>query len=111
MAYDVTNEHVRPRPLAARRATVAQSRLGDEIRHLVGTIWPVLREQRVATGHNVVVYHGDDDGMLSIEAGVEVPAGFTESGEVRSSATPAGEVATVAYFGDYARMHPAYVAL
>jgi effector-binding domain-containing protein len=111
MGYEVRVEQVRPRPLTAVRANVSRAQLGDEIRRLVGTVWPVLREQRVATGHNVVIYHGGSSRTLDIEAGVETPSGFAECRDVRSAATPAGEAVTTAHFGDYAQMHGAYAAL
>jgi effector-binding domain-containing protein len=111
VTYEVRAERAEPRPLAAVRAEAAQDRLGAEIIRLLDMVWPVLRAQRVATGHNVIVYHGERNGVLTIDAGVEVPAGFEPDGDVRSRATPSGEVATVAYFGDYSQMAPAYAAI
>jgi effector-binding domain-containing protein len=111
VTYDVRAERAQSRPLAAVHAEVARDRLGAEIIQLLNMVWPVLRGQGVATGHNVVVYHGENGGALTIDAGVEVPAGFEPAGDVRSAATPSGEAVTVAYFGDYTRMAPAYAAI
>jgi effector-binding domain-containing protein len=111
VTYDVRAERAEPRQLAAVQAEVAPDRLGAEIISHLDKVWPVLRAQGVATGHNVIIYRGEKDGLLTFEAGVEVPAGFAEDRGVRAVATPSGEVATVAYFGDYSRMAPAYTAI
>ena len=71
-------------------------------------VWPVLREQGVVTGHNVVVYRPPG---LSIEAGVEVFGDIVETDNVRRSSTPAGRVATTASWGDYSKIGAAYEAL
>jgi effector-binding domain-containing protein len=106
--YAIRVEDALPRPLAAIRGTATRATLGSTIIKLLDQVWPVVREQQVRTGHNVVVYFG---GLANIEAGVEVFGDFQDQGDVRLSATPAGPVATTAYFGEYSRMAPAYDAL
>ena len=103
-------EWAEPRQLAAIHAATTQQRLSADIPRLVGQIWPVLREQGVRTGHNVVIYRGSP-AALAIDAGVEVFSEFTGHGEIQPVSTPVGEVATTAHFGDYALMAPAYAAL
>jgi GyrI-like small molecule binding domain len=100
--YPVTVEHVASRSLA-----VAWGSRVSEIISLLDQVWPVLRGQGVRTGHNVVVYYGSN----RLAAGVEVPDGFTPTAAVTPANTPAGEVATTAYHGEYTRMRPAYAAL
>jgi hypothetical protein len=56
MSYEVRVERADPRPLAAIGTTTTHQRLGADIVRLLDMIWPVLREQNVRTGHNVVVY-------------------------------------------------------
>jgi effector-binding domain-containing protein len=109
--YDVRTERAQPRSLAAIRARIPRDRLGPEIIRLLDVIWPVLRAQQVSTGHNVVIYHGTADGTLTVDVGVEVPAGFVPDGDVQPAATPEGDVATAAHFGDYAKLAGAYAAL
>jgi effector-binding domain-containing protein len=111
VGYDVRTERVQARPLAAIGAQVARERLGADIIRLLDMVWPVLRAQGARTGHNVVIYHGARDGVLSITVGVEAPDGFESSGAVQPAATPAGEVATTAHFGEYSRLAAAYEAL
>jgi len=111
MDYDVRTEQAQPRPLAAIRARIPRDRVGENIIAMLDVIWPVLRAQGAVTGHNVVIYNGAEDGLLTVDVGVEVPAGFAADGDVRPAATPSGEVAATAHFGDYARLGDAYTAL
>jgi effector-binding domain-containing protein len=108
MAPTVRVERVEAAPLAAVRRTSSRGALGRDIIAGFDIVWPVLRAQGLATGRNVVVYHG---GLDDIEIGVEVDSPFEEVGDVRMSRTPAGDVAAVTHWGDYAAMQPAYAAL
>jgi hypothetical protein len=58
-----------------------------------------------------VIYYPGESGELIIDAGVEVPDGFAARDAVRRVDTPAGEVAAVTHFGDYADLAGAYAAL
>jgi effector-binding domain-containing protein len=111
MAHEVRIERVDPRPLAAISSTTTRPRLGTDIIRLLDIVWPALREQNVHTGHNVVVYHGNDGGTLRVDVGVEAFSDFADRGEVRRTSTPSGEVATTAHFGEYSDLGPAYAAL
>jgi effector-binding domain-containing protein len=109
--YDVRTGRADPRALAAVRAETSRPRLGADIVRLLDLVWPLLREQNVRTGHNVVVYHAGGGGMMIIDAGVEVFTDFTEGGEIRQIFTPAGDMATTAHYGEYSEMAPAYKAI
>jgi effector-binding domain-containing protein len=109
--YEVRTELTGPRNLAAVRAVTTAQRLGTDIIRLLDQVWPLLREQGARTGHNVVIYRPGEGGELVIDAGVEVPEGFTARGEVRPVDTPAGEVATTTHYGDYSELSAAYAAL
>jgi hypothetical protein len=111
MRYEVRTVSEDPRSLAAVRATTTQAQLATDIIRLLDLVWPVLREQGVPTGHNVVIYHDAGDGALIVEAGVEVPSGFAPSGQVQPAATPAGEAVTTAHCGDYGKLRGAYTAV
>jgi effector-binding domain-containing protein len=111
MTYEVRTEQAEPRTLAAVTSRVSRDGLGAQIIRLLDVVWPVLRGQGIPTGHNVVIYHGASGGELTVTAGVEVLAAFTGDGDVQAAATPAGEVATTAHFGDYSRLGGAYEAL
>ena len=111
MSYQVRTELTVPRTLAAVRAVTTRAQLGTEIIRLLDQVWPVLRGQGARTGHNVVIYHPSGNGELVIDAGVEVPDGFTPRDAVRPVDTPAGETAAVTHYGDYADLAGAYAAL
>jgi hypothetical protein len=111
VAYQVRIEPSVPRTLAAVRAVTTPQRLSIEIIRLLDQVWPLLREQGVRTGHNVVIYRPGAGGELIIDAGVEVPEGFTARGEVRPVDTPGGEAATTTHYGDYSELSAAYGAL
>jgi effector-binding domain-containing protein len=104
-------EHVVPRPLVTISTTASADRLGSVIISTLDKIWPVLRGQSVRTGHNVVIYRGVDGESLIIDVGVEVFGDVAVDGELRLISTPSGEVATIAHFGEYSAMQPAYAAI
>jgi effector-binding domain-containing protein len=107
----VHTSQAEPRVLAAVQAETTQQRLSADIVRLLDMVWPVLREQGVRTGHNVVVYYPGEGGRLRIVAGVEVFTDFAGHGEVQRVTTPAGEVAAAAHYGDYSGLGRAYAAL
>jgi effector-binding domain-containing protein len=112
MTYVVTTGRAEPRLLAAARARTTGPQLAGDIRRLLDKVWPVLRQQGVQTGHNVVIYYNDgDDGSFAIEAGVETITSFTPTGEVQRTATPAGEAASTAHCGEYSQLGAAYAAV
>jgi effector-binding domain-containing protein len=111
MGHEVHTEQAEARQLAAIRTSTTRDQLGADIVRALDKVWPVLREQQVRTGHNVIVYRGADGTTLDIEVGVEALSEFTGDGEIRATATPSGEVATTAHYGEYSKMAPAYAAL
>ena len=112
MAIEVRTEQAAPRRLAAIRSVTTPQDLRRTISRSLGIIWPAVREQGVRFGHNVFVYRDGEPGTLVVEFGVEVLGDFTGDGEIQMVQTPAGEVATAAYYGDdYTQMAPVYQAL
>jgi hypothetical protein len=116
VTQEAHREHVAARPIAAISTTASPDRLGSAIIGTLDKIWPVLRGRRVRTGHNVVIYRGRADGQLIIDVGVEVFGDevfgdAATDGDLTLIATPSGEAATIAHFGEYSEMEPAYAAL
>jgi hypothetical protein len=105
---DVRVEIAAAHNLAAVSRTSSRERLSSDIIAGFDLIWPELRHQGVATGRNVVVYHG---GPELIDVGVEVPNGFAEAGGLKAAQTPAGEVVRAAHFGAYSELGAAYERL
>jgi effector-binding domain-containing protein len=74
-----------------------------------GTVWSVVRAQKIAgAGRHVAIYW---DCQINLEVGVELDAPFAGHGDVVGSATPAGAVVTTAHFGPYGRLHEAHEAI
>jgi effector-binding domain-containing protein len=108
MLDEVRFIEVEPRPLAVVRRRASFAELGATVMQALDIVLPFLREHDVPTGHNVILYH---DQLMNLEAGVEVFAGLPPHDEVVASSTPAGRVATVAYWGSYDELSLAHTAI
>ncbi|CAN5198858.1 hypothetical protein BH10PLA2_BH10PLA2_22890 [soil metagenome] len=109
MEYDIRLEQHAAKPLAVVRHCVAQKELGAVIRESCGTVWNVVRSQKIAgAGRHVAVYL---DGQVNLEVGVELETPFAGFGEVVGSATPVGPVATTTHFGSYGMLLNAHKAI
>src|SRR5438445_11123587 len=109
MEYDVRLEHVGSRPLAVVRRRASSQELAKVVPDACGTVWSVVRAQKIAgAGRHVALYL---DCEINLEVGVELEAPFAGHGEVVGSATPAGAVATAAHFGPYGRLSEAHQAI
>jgi effector-binding domain-containing protein len=111
MNYDVRSQTVASRPMAAVREHASRAGLGTAIVQTLDKVWSLLREQRVPTDHNIVVYRGVRGSALIVDIGVEVLGDFEDGAEIRHTATPSGHVVTTAHLGDYAELAGAYAAL
>ena len=109
MEYDVRLEQYVERPLAVVRRRASLPDLAKVIPDACGTVWKVIRAQKITgAGRHVALYWDDE---FNLEVGVELKAPFAENGEVVSSATPAGAVATAVHFGPYAQLPEAHHAI
>ena len=109
MEYVVRLEQHGDRPLAVVRRLAASHELSRVVPDACGTVWNVIRSQRVSgAGRHVAVYL---DGQINLEVGAEVPGPFQGDGQVVYSATPAGLVATTAHMGPYHLLGDAYAAI
>jgi effector-binding domain-containing protein len=112
MAYTVELKSVAPTPLLVVRRRARPAELSKVVPDGCGTVWNHIRSAGVPSpGRNVAVYRHAGAGQLDVEVGVEVRPDATGNGEVVLSATPAGEVATVAHFGSYALLGDANAAI
>ena len=109
MEYDVRIEQLTSIPLAVVRRRATLQELPKVIPAACGTVWDVVRAQKIAgAGRHIALYWDD---VFNLEVGVELAAPFDGHGEVVSSATPAGVVATAVHFGPYARLSEAHQAI
>ena len=109
MEYAVRLERLSARPLAVVRRRAASHELSKVVPDACGTVWNVIRSQKVlGAGRHVAVYLDD---QINLEVGVELDGPFTGHGEVVVSATPPGLVATTTHFGPYHLLHKAYEAI
>jgi len=109
--YEAHSELPAQRRIAAIRTTAPQSQIGAGIIGSLDLIWPVLRQQGVETGHNVVIYYSEAEGIVTMDVGVEVLSDLIPSDQIRLVMTPPGEVATSAHFGEYSDLGGAYNAV
>jgi len=109
MGYDVRVERHISQPLAVVRRRASSQDLAKVVPEACGTVWSVVRAQKIpGAGRHVALYL---DGEINLEVGVELDAPFAGHGEVVSSATPDGAVATTTHFGPYDRLHEAHEAI
>ena len=107
--YEIRIEPSLGQPLAVVRRRASRQELARIVPEACGTVWNVLRAQKVAgAGRHVAIYW---DEQINLEVGVELPAPFAGAGDVIGSATPAGTVATTTHYGPYGQLHMAYRAL
>jgi effector-binding domain-containing protein len=109
MEYDVRLEQVQSRPLAVVRRRATFPELARVIPDACGTVWGVIRGQKIAgAGRHVALYWDD---VCNLEVGVEMDAPFAGHEEVVGSATPAGTVATAVHMGPYDQLPAAHQAI
>lgn len=109
MEYSVRLEQHGAQPLAVVRRRASIPELARVVPDACGTVWSVVRAQKVeGAGRHVAVYWDD---QINLEVGVELAAPFAGHGEVVGSATPAGLVATTTHYGPYGQLHKAHEAI
>jgi effector-binding domain-containing protein len=109
MEYSVRVEQQGSHPIAVVRRRASAQQLSQVVPEACGTVWRVVRAQRVTgAGRHVAVYLDD---QINMEVGVELITPFAGHGEVVGSATPAGLVATATHYGPYSRLHEAHEAI
>ena len=109
MGCDVRLEQLSSRPLAVVRRRASVQKLARVVPDACGTVWNVVRAQKITgAGRHVAIYWDD---QINLDVGVELDAPFAGSGEVVASTTPAGAVATAVHFGPYGRLCEAHQAI
>src|SRR5436190_20572610 len=109
MEYEIRLEQLASQPVAVVRRQARPSELSKVVPAACGTVWNVVRSQKIAgAGRHVAIYW---DCMINLEVGVELEAPFAGHGEVVGSATPGGPVATAVHSGPYNLLGNAHQAI
>ena len=86
MEYDVRLEENSSRPLAVVRRRAGLRELAKVIPEACGTVWSVVRAQKVpGAGRHVALYWDDE---FNLEVGVELATPFAGHGEVVTPSPP-----------------------
>lgn len=103
MAYEITEQDVASRPIAAVHASVPLGHVATAWRAALDKVWSFLRRHDGlrTDGHNIFVYHHPDRPGAPIECdfGVEVSSVFAGEDEIVFTHTPAGHVASTVHIG------------
>jgi effector-binding domain-containing protein len=115
MAAVVSIQSVPTRKLAAVRRRLTIGAIGSAWRPALDQVWKFLASQPGlrTDGHNIFLYHHpiERDAPMNVDFGVEVTRTFDRLGEVYSTETPAGEVATALHIGGYDRLRETHDAI
>jgi effector-binding domain-containing protein len=108
MSESVETRRVEPQLIAVVRRRAKLGELTKVVPEACGDSWNKLKQLGIKGGRNLAVYL---DGQINMEIGQEVFAPFASTPDLFCSSTPGGEVATVAHWGSYDRLHEAHEAV
>lgn len=115
MPIQVSIQTVAARTIAAVRRKIRIPEIADTLRPALDQVWAFLQQHPGlrTDGHNIFLYHhaASMDLPMDVDFGVEVTRSFERSGEVYSTETPAGKVATVLHVGPYQRLPDTHKAI
>jgi len=115
MSINVTVETVPARTLAAVRRKVRIDQIGAAWRPALDLVWKFLSQHSElrGDGHNIFLYHqpANRNDSMDVDFGVQVARPFPQEGEVSSTETPAGKVATALHIGPYERLGETHGAI
>jgi effector-binding domain-containing protein len=115
MNPNVILETVPARLLAAVRQQVRVGQVTGAWRPALDQVWAFLRQTPGlrTDGHNIFLYHHPARGesILIADFGVQVTRPFAQAGEVYSTTTPSGKVASALHVGPYERMSETHSAI
>jgi effector-binding domain-containing protein len=115
MSINVTVETVSARTLAAVRRKVRIDQIGTAWRPVLDLVWKFLSQHSElrGDGHNIFLYHhpANRNDAMDVDFGVQVLRSFPQEGEVSSTETPAGKVATALHIGPYERLGETHGAI
>src|SRR5580692_3069634 len=111
----VSIQPAHPRILAAVRRQIRIGQIASAWKPALDQVWEFLRHHPGlrTDGHNVFLYHhpSNRQSPMDVDFGVQVIRPFEPSGEVVSTETPAGKVATALHVGPYMRVSETHDAI
>ena len=115
MATSISIQLASVRILAAVRASDSPGQIAGAWRPALDQVWVFLRQNPGlrTDGHNIFLYHhpANMQSPMDVDFGVQVTRAFERSGEVYSTETPAGKVATALHVGPYERLADTHKAI
>lgn len=115
MSSEVSVQVAPSRKLAALRRKVRIGEVGSAWKPALDQVWQFLRQHPGlrTDGHNIFLYHhpANRESPMDVDFGVEVTRAFDRTGEVFSTETPAGRVATALHMGPYERLRETHDAI
>lgn len=110
--HDIHAEVRDTQATAVVRATLTVAELGPWLAETYGAIAGLLADRDAGpAGPPFARYHMLAGGRFEVEAGFPAAKPITDSGDVRSSELPGGQVAVILHTGPYDQMEPDYEAL
>jgi effector-binding domain-containing protein len=107
--YVVRIEQQASIPLAVVRRRGSLAQLPQIVPEACGVVWSLVKAQQIpGAGRHIAVYL---DEKINLEVGVELKQPAAVSGELLSSSTPSGTVATTTHFGPYQLLGNAHRAI
>ena len=101
--------------LAAVRRQVQPGQVGSAWRPALDQVWAFLQQNPGlrTDGHNIFLYHHltTPESTMVVDFGVQVIRPFAQCGEVFSTETPAGRVASAMHIGPYERLGETHRAI
>ena len=107
-SFPVSIQDIPSVPLAVMRRRAQPHELSRIVPEYCGLVWRELQAQGGKGGRHVAIYWNAD---ITLEVGAEFDGSLVERNSVVRSATPAGPVATAAFFGPYAGLGAAHQAI
>lgn len=115
MDTDISVQVAPVRMLAAVRRQVRINQIASAWKPALDKVWAFLQQHHGlrADGHNVFLYHhpANMESPMDVDFGVQVTRQFERSGEVFSTETPAGKVASALHIGPYERLGKTHQAI
>jgi effector-binding domain-containing protein len=115
MTPEISVLTVSARMLAAVRRQIRIPEIAHAWKPALDEVWSFLKQNPGlrTDGHNIFLYHhpANMDSPMGVDFGVEVTRSFPRSGEVFSTETPAGKVATALHIGPYERLGETHGAI